>query len=303
MSDADEPIRFAAPRAVVATGSHRIRQACCGSRALAPVWLRPRPGHLQILLERAGSAVWIPVSLSAGSEQRRRTRCACAARPGRGRAVGLAVSSQVSASRVVGEWEPHAAALSVPLPQQLAALGTVLCLYRPHQRNGLAGWVQAVRVEARTGMDSDGLRESLVFFDAQDRCCWRLYLLPDSDFLAWDRLLASLFCHEEVEPSSGVGERLWRRLAGRLRGEQWQARIVHLRSFAATLSAASLLARQPAVSSLGADIARRIAQAEGASIVARADDCCCASVPWQIESPAAQAPVADAPFRPGSGPA
>ena len=170
----------------------------------------------------------------------------------------------------------HAAASCLPRAQQLAALGAVLCLYRPQQGSELAGWAQAARVESRTGVDSDGLRESLVFFDAEGRCCWRLYLLPDSDFLAWDRILASLPCRDEAEASTGVGERLWRRLAGRLRGEQWQARILMLHAVPAAIAEPVLAASLAMVSSLGAAAAQRIAQAEGADNSLHADDCCCA---------------------------
>ena len=56
-----------------------------------------------------------------------------------------------------------------PPTAQLAALGPVLCQYRTQQGSELAGWQQAVRVEARTGVDSDGLDERLLFFDAQGR--------------------------------------------------------------------------------------------------------------------------------------
>ena len=49
-----------------------------------------------------------------------------------------------------------------PQPRQLAALGTVLCLYRPQYGSELSGWAQAVRVEARIGVESDGLREEAV---------------------------------------------------------------------------------------------------------------------------------------------
>jgi len=160
--------------------------------------------------------------------------------------------------------------------QQLAALGTVLCLYRPQHGSELSGWAHAVRVESCTGVDSDGLRESLVFFDAEGRCCWRLYLLPDSDFLAWDRLLASLPCRDEVDAAIGVGERLWRRLAGRLRGEHWQACILRLHAVPAAVAQPVLAASLAAVSSLGAATAQRIAQAEGADGNIRVDDCCCA---------------------------
>ena len=170
---------------------------------------------------------------------------------------------------------PHAAVSGLPRAQQLVALGTVLCLYRPQLGSELSGWAHAVRVESRTGVDSDGLRESLVFLDSEGRCCWRLYLLPDSDFLAWDRLLASLPCRDEVETASGIGERLWRRLAGRLRGEQWQACILRLHALPATVAQPVLAASPAAVSPLGAATAQRIAQIEGADGNIRVDDCCC----------------------------
>ena len=101
-------------------------------------------------------------------------------------------------------------------PRQLAALGTVLCLYRPQHGSELSGWAQAVRVEARIGVESDGLRESLIFFDREGRCCWHLWLLPDSDFLAWDRLAASVPSRDAGTPQASIGERLWQRLARRL---------------------------------------------------------------------------------------
>lgn len=170
----------------------------------------------------------------------------------------------------------HAAVSGLPRAQQLAALGTVLCLYRPQHGGELSGWAHAVRVESRAGVDSDGLRESLVFFDKAGRCCWRLYLLPDSDFLAWDRLLGSLPCRDEVEAAIGVGERLWRRLAGCLRGEQWQACILRLHAVPAAVAQPVLAASLAAVSPLGAATAQRIAQADGADGNIRVDDCCCA---------------------------
>lgn len=171
---------------------------------------------------------------------------------------------------------PQAAAPGLPRAQQLAALGTVLCLYRPQHGSELSGWSHAVRVESRADVDSDGLRESLLFFDGEGRCCWRLYLLPDSDFLAWDRLLASLPSRDEAETATGVAERLWRRLAGRLLGGQWQACIVQLHAVPAAVAQPVLAASLAAVSPLGAATAQRIAQADGAEGNIRADDCCCA---------------------------
>ena len=167
-------------------------------------------------------------------------------------------------------------ASAMPRLQQLAALGTVLCLYRPQHGSEISGWAHAVRVESRAGVDSDGLRESLVFFDGEGRCCWRLYLLPDSDFLAWDRLLASLPCRDDTEAATGVAERMWRRLAGRLRGEQWQACILKFHALPAAVAQPVLAASLAAVSPLGAATAQRIAEAEGADGNIRVDDCCCA---------------------------
>jgi len=170
----------------------------------------------------------------------------------------------------------HTAAQSLPRAQQLAALGTVLCLYRHQEGGELSGWARAVRVESRAGVDSDGLRESLAFFDHEGRCCWRLYLLPDSDFVAWDRLLALLPSCEEAEAATGVGERLWRRMAGRLLGGQWQACVLRLHAVPAGIRQPLLAASSATVSSLGAATAQRIARAEGAEQSIRADDCCCA---------------------------
>lgn len=171
----------------------------------------------------------------------------------------------------------HMAARDLPrAQQQLAALGTVLCLYRHQDGSELSGWARAVRVEPRAGVDSDGLRESLAFFDSEGRCCWRLYLLPDSDFVAWDRLLALLPSREEAEAATGVGERLWRRLAGRLLGGQWKACVLRLHVVPAEARRPVLAASPAAVSSLGAATAQRIARAEGAEQNIRVDDCCCA---------------------------
>ncbi|KAF1013947.1 MAG: hypothetical protein GAK31_02970 [Stenotrophomonas maltophilia] len=108
-----------------------------------------------------------------------------------------------------------------PTPAQLASLGTVLCLYRA-DGSELAGWRQAVSVHACQGVDSEGVRESLCFVDARGRCVWRLYLLPDSDFLAWDRVVATLPPGPEHAADGSIGERLWRRLVGHLGGQRWR---------------------------------------------------------------------------------
>lgn len=171
---------------------------------------------------------------------------------------------------------PHTATQSLRRAQQLAALGTMLCLYRHQEGGELSGWARAVRAESRAGVDSDGMRESLAFFDSEGRCCWRLYLLPDSDFVAWDRLLALLPSREEIEAATGVGERLWRRLAGRLLGGQWQACVLRLHVVPAEVRRPTLAASLAMVSSLDAATAQRIARTEGAGQSIRVDDCCCA---------------------------
>jgi hypothetical protein len=175
----------------------------------------------------------------------------------------------------------------LPTSRQLAALGTVLCLYRTQHGSELAGWHQAVRAEACAGLDSDGLNEGLLFFDAADRCCWRLHLLPDSDFVAWDRLVDALPARSENTGES-LGERLWRRLAGRLSNGQWRACALRLHAVAQDAAPRvhampGLAASLATVSPLGVATARRIALAEGAEADATIDDCCCAASVFPTE--------------------
>ncbi len=167
----------------------------------------------------------------------------------------------------------------LPTPRQLAQLGVVLCLYRQQPGGELAGWSQAVRAEAEAALDSDGMQESLLFYDRDDRCCWRLYLLPDSDFLSWERLAAHLPACAQPQPHAGIGERLLRRLAGTV-GGGWTGSILRLHALRSGpgfgLAPASVLAASLAsVSPLGATLARRIAQRQGADAGALADECCC----------------------------
>lgn len=173
-----------------------------------------------------------------------------------------------------GEWRDAA---RLPRPQQLAALGAVLCLYRTGHGGELSGWEQAIGVKVHAGLDSDGLRESLRFLDAGGRCCWRLFLLPDSDFLAWDRLLSHWPQETTAETAAGVGERLWRRLAGRLRGEQWRAAVLRLHELQGEEGTPVLAASLARLSPLGAATARAIARGEGIDDETLSDECCCLS--------------------------
>lgn len=160
----------------------------------------------------------------------------------------------------------------LPTARQLASLGTVLCLYRP-ESSELGGWKHAVCAHACHGVDSEGIRESLCFSDARGRCCWRLYLLPDSDFLAWDRLVSAFPARPEPVNDGSVAERLWRRLATRLGAEPWRMCALRLHAGDGQPLSASLAS----LSSLGADAARRIGHMEGAEGELWVDDCCCAA--------------------------
>lgn len=169
---------------------------------------------------------------------------------------------------------PRAAA-PLPHPSQLAALGTVLCLYRPSFGSELAGWTRSATLAAQLQMDSDGLRESLWFFDRDGQCCWRLHLLPDSDFLAWDRLASALPGLPAQDAGAGIGERLWRRLANRVRGDAWRMSVLRLHAIGRL---GDELAASPAsLSALGAGLLRRVAQEEGLDLPGppATHDCCC----------------------------
>lgn len=85
----------------------------------------------------------------------------------------------------------------------LPSLGNVL--YVPMQLQGAKGWkmscgllvealqlaplLQTRRLVAGCMITVEGPREWIECVDGQDRACARLYLLPDTDYLAWDSLL------------------------------------------------------------------------------------------------------------------
>lgn len=165
------------------------------------------------------------------------------------------------------------ASMAWPAPAQLAGLGTVLCLYHA-DGSELAGWQQAVSAHACHGVDSEGIYESVCFCDARGRCVWRLYLLPDTDFLAWDRLVARLPQQPAREAGGNVGERLWRRLAGHLGGQRWRVCALRLHAVEQGSGLAASLVR---LSTPGTATARRIARLEGAEGDPGLDACCCAS--------------------------
>lgn len=159
----------------------------------------------------------------------------------------------------------------LPSVTELAALGTVLCVFSRRYGGELGGWMRATGAELCSGIDSDGWHECLRFHDRNGDCCWRLYLLPDSDFLAWERLQSRLPAIEVMSgPSDAVAGRLWRRLSARVGGERWQSSVLRLH---ALRHPRPLLAASPAqVSPLGADMLRRVARIEGLEAI---DEHCC----------------------------
>lgn len=169
-------------------------------------------------------------------------------------------------------------ATGLPSPLQLAALGTVLCLYRARSGGELGGWRRAVQAESSATLDSDGMREALVFRDATGTCCWQLFLLPDSDFLAWESLSKRL-PEQAIASSSraGLAERMWQRLAGHARHGDWQASVLRLHARGGDgRGQPALAATLASVSPLGAAAARAIARSQHADADALRDDCCCA---------------------------
>lgn len=181
-----------------------------------------------------------------------------------------------------------AAPARLPPALHLAALGTVLCLYRPHQGGELAGWRHARQAVVQGGVESDGLRERLLFLDDQGRPCWQLHLLPETDFLAWERLAAALPCDPIRPEEAGVAERLWRRLARRLTGERWRACALRLHALPWRPGGTMLAAAPVTLSLLAAGTAEAIAHGEGAEL-APWDDCCCALAARRADAAAAAA--------------
>lgn len=190
---------------------------------------------------------------------------------------------------------PPTAAHALPTPEALAALGTVLCVYRSRRGDGLGGelggWLQAVRAEAWCGIDSDGWQECLQFRDRAGDCCWRLYLLPDSDFLAWERLQQALPRVEAPHAAcrdcgpgrdDGIAGRLWRRMSLQVGGERWQLSALRLHALASPHGgpATTLAASLAPVSPLGAGMLQRVARLEDIDLGAAFDDF--GTTPWRV---------------------
>lgn len=135
------------------------------------------------------------------------------------------------------------------LVQALTDLGPVLCLHRDADPHALLGLRQAKLIRVQVRIDSDGICESLSFLDADENPCWRLCLLPDSNYWAWDRILAQLQCASEsdVNATYRPGNAFWRCCPLRLHA-------------CATVSGPTLAAAPVQLSATGARQAERLAR-------------------------------------------
>ena len=151
---------------------------------------------------------------------------------------------------------------ALPAAAELAALGAVLCVHPGELPIAPRAQAATVRAELQASVDIAGVREAIAFLDADGQCRGRLYLLPDTDFLAWEALAARLPQCALERPAPGATA-LCLRLRARLSCARRQAVALRLRAIAHggrwTLQAAAT-----PLSALGLDLAHAIARAEDA---------------------------------------
>jgi hypothetical protein len=147
-------------------------------------------------------------------------------------------------------------------PTALAALGPLLCLHVDGDSHLLDGWRRATTLLASVHLDNDGPCEALRFFDDRGECCWQLHLLPDSDFHAWENLLARLPATDAL-PVPRAGAWSWRRQPA----PRWRACALRLHALEAGTSR-RLAVADTRLSPLGQVCANRIAHSAGACAVA-----------------------------------
>ena len=176
------------------------------------------------------------------------------------------------------------------LAELLPRLGPVLwldCAARPQGETGLSrsatrgllvsgqldALVAASRVTAHATVTSMGLREFLGFADAAGNTLARLYLLPDTDCLAWDEMT----CACALEPEETSAKARWqahgafRRGAFARLGPARRARMARFELHGPP-GMRTLDARPPLrLSLVGIERARQIAREEGAELIGAGD--------------------------------
>ncbi|WP_350016743.1 hypothetical protein ABNK63_03860 [Rhodanobacter sp. IGA1.0] len=115
----------------------------------------------------------------------------------------------------------------------------------------LAPLLQTRRLAAAGMITSEGPREWIECLDREGRGCVRLHLLPDTDYLAWDRLLE----HARVAPGGRPSRRL---------RQPCPVYAKVLRFHARRLAGLVVLGAEPClpISPLGRQVAGQIARAE-----------------------------------------
>lgn len=150
-----------------------------------------------------------------------------------------------------------------PLRALIGARGIVLL-----EHPALAVLGRCSAITAHTAVTPQGPREWLSFRDAKDEVHAKLFLLPDTDYLAWDEMAAAARLAPTREEAPG-----WHAHTAFLRGAlarfgtAWRARV--LRFDAGRLPWLRTLDAQPPLrlSLLGLELARTIARSEGAELV------------------------------------
>lgn len=172
----------------------------------------------------------------------------------------------------------------VALASWLPRLGAVLWLSRGARRRGARATVgphgvllldhpalnalaAASSVTAHTQLTSHGPREWLAFREASGETIAKLFLLPDTDYLGWDEMIAALRLQTRVEePRRACPQVALLRNALARVAAQWHARLVTFRNhrlpWLQTLDARAPLR----LSLLGIELARAIAAGEGAEL-------------------------------------
>lgn len=107
----------------------------------------------------------------------------------------------------------------------LASLSPVLCLYQDKHWSPLAGLEMAQEVQRHSHVHADGVDECLALFDADHKCCWKLYRLPCSQEEGWAHLERALPCLAHTAPRPRlIADRGKRIMAARsTQGSSWLA--------------------------------------------------------------------------------
>lgn len=150
-------------------------------------------------------------------------------------------------------------------PELLAALGPLLCLYRIDDPHALCGWSWAKSVQACIKINNDGPREALTFFDESCRACWQLYLLPDSDYLSWDRVLSCVRCELDTTQNSWLRQITVAPIARSIGNPIWRACALRFYAVQNMNNEQCLALAGVSLSYAGRKAAEAIAKSEGAA--------------------------------------